>query len=53
MTRVKRNEKEILKNVENDEILKLKKLTASPEVTLIIFTHLFTSHFVVLVQSYW
>ena len=33
MTKLKRSDKESLKSVEKDEILKLKKLTSSPEVT--------------------
>lgn len=32
MTKLKRADKDTLKNVEKDEILKLKKLTSSPEV---------------------
>lgn len=35
MTKLKRGDKETLKNVENDEILKLKKLTSSPDVNKI------------------
>ena len=36
MTKLKRSDKDTLKNVEKDEILKLKKLTSSPEVTEIV-----------------
>ena len=39
MTKLKRADKDTLKNVEKDEILKLKKLTSSPEVTLFLMMH--------------
>lgn len=52
MTKLKRADKDTLKNVENDEILKLKKLTSSPEVLPSHLIHQFLTSFLVLVQGY-